>query len=298
MQGTPWAALAGGIQQKYHGYAERAVIQANNRLSAQNAESKNKLRVASNALEAAKGNLARWVQSVNNQRRMDSAGEALEATIVNARRAGDQATRSSFSRSIREAEEAGQMAASAAMAGVSGDVVDMVNVSTRLRNEIVRQDFSDRVDLANHDTARRAGNIMSQMVGGLDSSLLLDTLDYNVDVATFTPWKSTFYNFIQGAFKGFGMDAGLSKEKPVEEDAGKQHSTDYTKSRFGVNNDRYMTLDSDAEGRDYFDKTTGNEGNYGWDSFSNSFSDEYGKNSDAWATSNKEAGNKDGQWSW
>lgn len=295
-----WAALAGGIQQKYHGYAERAVIQANNRLSKQNAESKNLLRQASNAAEASKGNLARWVQSVNNQRRMDSAGEALEMNIVNARRQGDSALNAGFSQSLQAAEQAGQMVASAAAAGVSGDVVDMVNTSAALRDSIVRQEFSERIDLAASDTARRAGNIMSQMVGGLDSTLLLDNLDYNIDIATFTPWKSTAYNFVQGAFKGMGMGSGLPDEKDQDTyDAKKSHGTDFTgQAKFSFRDDKYMTLDAQAGGREWFDSGTGQTSNTGWNSMSAQFADNPGDYNNAWRDSGTELGGKSSMWSW
>lgn len=294
-----WAALAGGMQQKYHGYAEKAVIEANNRLSKQNAESTNAIRQASNAATAAQGNLNRWVQSVNNNRRMDSAGEALEANTVNARRAGDQALKGGFSASIQNAEQAGQMAASAAFSGVGGDVVDMVNTSVNLRNEIVKQEFSDRLDLAHSDVARRAGNIMSQMVGGLDSSILMDNLDYNIAVAEYTPTKSSAYNFVAGAMKGMGMGSGLDENQYQKYDAGKTHGTDFTgNAKFSFTDNRYLTLDSNAGGRDWSNSVTGNTDSYGYNSFSNQFEDMDNTYSSAWSSSGTSMGGTTSAWSW
>lgn len=295
-----WAALAGGIQQKYHGYAVRAVNEANNRLSKQNAESKNLLRQASNAAESAKGNLNRWVQSVNNQRRMDSAGEALESNTVNARRQGDQALNSSFSQSLQAAEQAGQMSASAAFAGVTGDVVDMVNTSAALRDSIVRQEFAERVDLASHDVARRAGNIMSQMVGGLDSSILLESMDYNIDIATYTPSLSSAYNFVQGAMKGMGMGAGLDGGGGEQVyNAGKQHGTDFSgNAKFSFSDDRYLSLDSNADGNAWTDRALGDTSSRGYNSFTNQFDNVQEDYSNAWSSSGSSLGGSGSAWSW
>lgn len=163
--------------------ADRAVAQANNRISEANAAAGNKVRVAKNAYEAARLNVARYMQSVNNNRVLDDGGHSLEATMVNFRRHADNEMMGDFSSQVRSAEQAGHAAASQAYAGVDGNVVDMVNGSTALRDSIVRQHTKDIMGMEAYDTTRRAGSIMSQMVGGLDNSLLLDTFDNNVDYA-------------------------------------------------------------------------------------------------------------------
>jgi hypothetical protein len=114
----------------------------------------------------------------------------------------------SFSESIRSAEQAGHAAASQASAGVDGDVVDMVNTSTALRDSIVRQSIADNQDAAAYDASRRAGLVMSQMVGSLDQSVILDSLDYNVDVAQRQAKSSVFADVIGGALPGLMNMAG------------------------------------------------------------------------------------------
>ena len=186
--------------------AGNASAKANNRLSQVNADAGNKVRAASNAAEAAEGNLQRFVQSVNNQREMNAAGRALEANTVNSARMSDAATRGGFSDDIRAAEQAGHMAASAAVAGVSGNAVDTVNQATDLRNAIVHQSIEDNADSATYDVSRRAGNIMSQLVGGIDSSVISDHLDYNVNYAQQSPILPWFARTLQGFFPA-GTDA-------------------------------------------------------------------------------------------
>lgn len=178
-----WNMIAGFAQGWIHGQATRALTEANNSIAKQNAESSNKVRVASNAAMAAKNTVARFVQSLNNNRTLDSGGDAIEQNMVNFRRGADNMDKQSFGQQIRSAEQQGMAAAAQAFSGVDGSVVDMVNGSTALRDSMVRQNTQDSKDMASYDVARRAGNIMTQMVGGLDNSLILDNLDYTKDVA-------------------------------------------------------------------------------------------------------------------
>lgn len=184
-----------------HG-ATNALTRANNRLSEINARTSNATRQASNAAAAAEGNLARYVQSVNNNRALEAGGSAQEALLVNYLRGRDRQTAGNFSDDIRSAEQAGHSAAAAALAGVDGNVVDMVNGSTALRDSIVRQSVEERQSAQAYDVSRRAGNIASQMVAGLDNSIILDRLDYNVDYAKETPELSVFAQTLNGFFPG------------------------------------------------------------------------------------------------
>jgi hypothetical protein len=196
-----WNAIAGAIQGGIGSKAFRAATEANNRLRRVNVEARDKVRQAGNLAEAAQNNLSRWVQSVNNNRRLKAGGEALEAHTVNVRRGLDAAEKRQFSNDITSAEQQGRMAASAAFSGVAGDVVDMVDLSVNLRNTIVEQAFKDQQGSATYDATRRAGNIMSQMVGGLDNSVIIDSLDYNVDAlqqdVQFSGWQHAMFGMIK-----------------------------------------------------------------------------------------------------
>jgi hypothetical protein len=186
--------------------AGNASAKANNLISKTNAETGNRVRAAENLAASAQGNLQRFTQSVNNNRALDAGGRALEALNVNTLRGGDANLRAGFSANIRSAEAMGHMAASAAVAGVGGSVVDSVNQSTALRDSIVKQSVADNVGSASWDESRRAGNIMSQIVGGLDSSIILDHMDYNVQTAQTSPVLGMFARTLQGFFPA-GTDA-------------------------------------------------------------------------------------------
>lgn len=161
------------------------------------AKSQNKARVAANEAGAARGALARWVQSVNNNQHLRATAEAMEANAVNTARTLDSMAKGNFSESIRASEEAGMMAASQAFAGIGGSVTDQVAAATSIRQGLMQQDRDRLVGTVAYDSARRQGAIASQMAGGLDNSVLIDDLDYRIDSAA-SP-KSHWHNMAVGA---------------------------------------------------------------------------------------------------
>lgn len=195
-----WGMLGGAIAGYFGNDAARAQADANTRISAANAKAGNQVRTASNAFEAAKGNLARYAQSVSNNQRLKAGGDAVEANIVNYRRARDNLSLQSFSTSIRQAEQAGAAAAAQANSGIDGSVVDQVNGATALRDSIVDEAIRRNGGTMDYDAAHRAASIEVQTVQGMDGSLILDQLDYNVDFAQVSPKISAFAAAVRGAF--------------------------------------------------------------------------------------------------
>lgn len=200
-------AVSGDLGQE----ATHAQVDGNNAISDLNAKTGNNLRGAKNAESAAEGSLARFVQSVNNNAELKAGGSAQEALVVNAVHGDNARLTRSFAQSIQDAEQAGHAAASQASAGVAGNVTDMVNASTALRDSIVQQSVADDQSQADYATSRRAGNIMSQMVSGLDSSVIMDTMDYNVEVAQHQAKFGKLSSMLHGAFPN-GATQGVSKE--------------------------------------------------------------------------------------
>ena len=201
-----WQVIAGeaimsGLQNVLSGSRQMAAIE--NRVNAANASASNKVRGASNQLAAAQGALSRWSQSLDNNRKLRAGGNMLEATTVNSLRQQDAGLIGSFSDQIRAAESMGAAQAAQAAAGVGGDVVDMVNVSTSLRNSIVAQRTQDLQKMGAWDTGRQLGGIMQQMTASLDSSMIIEGLDYNRSVANVKHGgPSVLGSMLQGAVKG------------------------------------------------------------------------------------------------
>jgi len=180
------AALA-GVSASNGSAGVSGAAKANNDVLEAQSKDTNRVRVAGNAFAAAKGAVSRYLQSVNNNRTLEAGGTALEANIVNARRTEDAFTRGSFEDQIKRAEQLGQQSAAAAFAGVGGEVADTISVSTRLMQQRAAREALLSRDFRLYDTARRAASIQSQMIQSLDTSLILDSLDYTINTAKQTP---------------------------------------------------------------------------------------------------------------
>lgn len=180
--------------------AGNSLARANNRISQANASSANSLRLYSNAAEAAENNLARFTQSVNNQRTMDAAGKTLNANTTNFLRGNDQQQLNTFAGQIDAAQQAGHQRAQQAAFGVGGNVTDTVNSATALRTSIAKATADQSARSEQQDYSQEQANVMSRMTGSLDNSILLDHLDFNKSVATVTPTLKWFASTLQGFF--------------------------------------------------------------------------------------------------
>ena len=194
-----------------------------NEIAEANAKARNDTRRGDAAVEGAQTRLQNWVQAQNNKRHLIEAGEALESAQVNISRATDSKVRGDFAASIAAAEQAGASAAAIANSGVGGAVTDMINTSTALRDGIMAQQSQEQFDKGMYDTGRKIGSIASQMVGGLDQSLLLDKFDFGRDVAQTTHYQDrTAAILIGAAATGAQLYSGYK--------AGKEVNTEPTKT--------------------------------------------------------------------
>lgn len=213
------AGLA-GLQAYASASVTRGQVEANNRISAAAAEAGNRVRTATNAFAAARGSLARYMQSVNNNQALEAGGYAMEENLINARRAEDAATKASFEDQIKNAEMLGEQAAGAAFAGVGGEVADTVSISTRLMQQRASLEALRSQDFRTYDAAQRAAAIQTQTVRSLDSSLIFDSIDYSIDVAQRNKapsvWGQTFFAVANsmlnsGAFGGTKKPASINQ---------------------------------------------------------------------------------------
>lgn len=225
-----WMMLGGAIAGWFGNMATTAQAKANNRISEANRDANNSVRVAGNAAKAASGSLDRWVQSLNNNRRLDSGAKAMESLVVNATRMNDSNVNRNLSASIRSAEQAGMQAASAAFSGVGGNAVDTINTSVALRDSIVHEQIMQTQEMASYDVARRAGNIMSQTIGGLDNTLIRENFDFQRSYAQYTPTISPFAAAVRGAFPyakdAMGTMSGNDTSVKMTEEYGKASESD------------------------------------------------------------------------
>lgn len=177
-----WLAVQAAAGQEQQADAKRAVG-VENALRQLETKLTNETRTMANVREHAIGSLNRWVQSVNNNLALRAGGKALEANTVNARRAKDYRAERRFSSSLSEAEALGAASAARGASGLNGNVVDMVAGTMALRSSIVNEQLRKQGISEDDASAQRAGMIMSQMVNGLDNSIIYPNRDNNVNVA-------------------------------------------------------------------------------------------------------------------
>jgi hypothetical protein len=118
--------------------------------------------------------MQRWAQSVRNSRVMESVASHQEALAINFNRARDARTRQNFATNVRQAEEQGRMQAAAASSGVTGSVVDVVNMTAKLRNGMERTARMDAEDQIVYDYQKTEFDTRLALLDQLDFSLILD----------------------------------------------------------------------------------------------------------------------------
>lgn len=180
----PMIAMAGmqALQGLSSGYSAEQEAGRQTLINKANAAAANLTRGARNELTVAKGRLARMNQVETNKRTLTHGSSQRDASTLNYRRMRDAATSADFEGQIQMAEQAGAAVAAQAFAGVSGSVVDAVNSTTRLRNARIQQAAADRVAAGDYDAAQEQGHIARATIQSLDSSSIIDELDYNVDI--------------------------------------------------------------------------------------------------------------------
>lgn len=233
-----WWTAASAAMQFVGGYAKASLANAQvdiqNKVSRANAANANKVRAASNENVAAQGDLARFVQAENNRRQLEADGQTLEAHVVNYLRQSDRGAVSSFMESIQAAEAEGAAAAAQAASGVTGSVGDMVNGAMALRRAMAEQLASDEKDMRAFDFKVRHGQLMSQMVGGLDNSIVFDALDLNRDTA------------VQGTKTSAGM-TGFASALPSLMDLGRNLTATKTQAAAPISASSPTTTNTGAQ---------------------------------------------------
>lgn len=179
-------------------YLAKAQVRAQNKVNEANVYARNLMRGANNELASKRASLVRWQQNENNNRTLKETGSALEASVVNYRRARDEGMRGSLEQQIGFAEQAGSQAAASAASGLVGGVSDLVAGTLALRRERIEGAQADKVKAGAFDAGRQQANILSAGLSALDSSSIIDDLDYGIDV--YSPQAApTMFGSVLGA---------------------------------------------------------------------------------------------------
>lgn len=180
----------------------------------------NAVRATNNATNAAIASvgtsisaLQRWTQGVRNSRVYENVGRSQEALAVNFNRSRDAKANANFADSLRQAEASGRQQAAAAASGVTGSVVDVLDMSLQLKNHL--QDVA-RVKAENYAVGDYEQAEFQQrwaILDSLDNSLILDT-PAKVDYATNTARQTSVLGAALGSIdkKGY-QEIGTSASK-------------------------------------------------------------------------------------
>lgn len=207
----PWVAIAqagmsllSGMGQKS---IQRAEYKAQRILDKAEYNAKETIRTANNELGAAQSSLSNWMRSVNNQRTIDAAGEAYNATGENLSRMWQQSTTGSLQRRVQANEQLGAIQASAAAAGVGGSTVDLINGTLKLRNAMLNAEIEKQEGQATYDQLMQRAGVMDNGYDAWDHSFDSANMDYmsaqmplRIDPgSTSSSWKSVFLETTFGA---------------------------------------------------------------------------------------------------
>lgn len=173
------------------------------------ANATNSVTASRNLVEGARGRLARANQVTSNNRVIAAGAKASEVSAVNYIRMRDSATAGNFEEQIKMAEQAGAAHAQQALSGVGGSVVDLVNGTTSLRNARWQAAADQRMKQGDYDAGQQQGEIKRSTIQSLDSSSIIDDLDYNQVAARIRPIKDgTFDMILAGVGAYFGAGGG------------------------------------------------------------------------------------------
>lgn len=146
----------------------------------------NRVVAAENSRNAILTGMQRWAQETRNKRVFEGIENNQEALAVNFNRQRDARTRSNFAQTVRNAEEQGRLAASAAASGVSGSVVDNIAATATMRAAMEDTARRRAEGQASYDYTKREGQQLVAALDQLDYSPIFDNprgLDYNTNVA-------------------------------------------------------------------------------------------------------------------
>lgn len=169
------------------GTARRAQTEADNTVNEANTLASNLVRTANNELKGARSSLARYTQSVNNQRTLENSASAAEAAQINYRRSRDSSIVDDVEAQIGFAEQAGAQAAATALSGLSGGVADIVAGTTALRKARIQQRQAEATKGMDYDAAQRNKNILQAGWDSLDHSEIAADIDFSNEVAIQKP---------------------------------------------------------------------------------------------------------------
>jgi len=185
MAGAGFQLLSSAVQ----GYNAASITRTQTKTSNAIRDANNRTIAAVNEKNAAGTALARWRQSVYNSRVLDKVESDQYSSEVNFQRQMDIRAKAGFSANVKAAEESGRQQAAAAFSGVTGSVVDVIDGTSRLRNDIQRQQFETTNGQLAYDHGVQQAAQGRADLDQMDFSVILDniaTSDYGKTIQPYT----------------------------------------------------------------------------------------------------------------
>ncbi|MCA3173563.1 MAG: hypothetical protein ING25_11015 [Burkholderiales bacterium] len=187
------------------GWLAEGNARAQTTINEANAYASNLIRSSNNKVAAARSSLARYTQSVNNNRTLENTGKAVTQNNVNYRRSRDAAMSASLEDQIAQAEQQGAQAAAAAFSGLSGGVADVVRSTTALRASRIKQRKDQALTQMDSDQAARTGALLQAGWDNLDQTDIVANIDYGNDVPVQVQYTGGLFSEVMG---------GILKQEP------------------------------------------------------------------------------------
>lgn len=215
------------------GWLQKQQVKAQNKIRSAEVYASNLMRSANNELASKRDSLARYTQSVGNQRVMEDAGNVVNANVTNYLRGRDDLDNADLESQIAFMEQAGAQAAASAASGLTGGVIDTIAGTMALR-ESRRAAQTDRVrGQVKVDFAQAQRQNFLAALSRTDNSDIVTNIDYSMD--TFTPAVRSG-NLFTDVFGGQSKDS-MSAALGAASKAGKSlfsFNTPSVESYYGV----------------------------------------------------------------
>lgn len=182
----PWTSaamiglnVAGSL---FGGSNQNSMLRAQARANVAQAKASQRSRDARNLAAKAQANVARFGQSIQNNRALRAGGEQVNAMTENIGRISDQFVRGNVARQLQANEELGRVSAAAGWTGTGGSSVRAVEETLRRRNAIVEEDVARTQKQQISTMRRQRGTALATAIANMDSRHIMADLDYGFDV--------------------------------------------------------------------------------------------------------------------
>lgn len=188
--GSSYGAAYAGIQlatSLLDNYYARRLQARNQQLAEVSASARNRVTTARNIREGSRASLSSYIQSINNQRLVDS-GAKKQAAAIGALKLGQEITASnSNERRMRASFAAGQLAAAAAFSGTIGGAPQRLQAALALRDARQEQQAKAEEQRRSFYIADEAALALSGSIEGRDNRTILPNRDESVAMAPDLP---------------------------------------------------------------------------------------------------------------